>query len=205
MRNFAVLCLISLCATATAQDRVGGYIGGELGRLSYEEDLSDIAPGTDFDESGNSLKLFGGYRFGDYLGVEADWRTIDDLEMSQSVFVPDIGTITTTVGAQIDALTIRVLGFVPFHWGSLVYGGGYLDYDADVHIRASVQGGPLPGPGPAPGPDLEIRDSASDSGSTAILGLQWELDSLDIRVNYEWFNFEDADVHQIGIGVAYRF
>jgi len=206
MRRFALVGLICLCASASAQDRVGGYIGGELGIFDYKEDLSDIAPGTTFNETSSALKLFGGYRFGDHLGVEADWRKIDDLEMSQSIFIPDIGTLTAAVGVKVDAITIRVLGYAPFSWGSVVYGGGYFNYDADAYVRARMQGGgPLPGPAPGPNPDYELRDSNSDSGGTAILGLQWELDSVNIRINYEWFNFEDADVQQIGVGIAYRF
>jgi opacity protein-like surface antigen len=205
MRSFCLLGLIACCAAA-AQENVGGYIGGELGTLNYEEDLSAIAPGIKFDDSSTSLKLFGGYRFGDYFGIEGDWRTIDDLEMSQSFFIPDIGTLMTTVSAEFDAITIRALGYLPLSWGSLFIGGGYFDYDADVHIRARVQGGgQLPGPGPGPNGEYVIGDSASDSGGTAILGLQWELESVTIRANYEWFNFEDADVEQIGIGIAYRF
>jgi len=206
MRGLIIFGLLAASSVVTAQDRAGGYIGGELGQFDYSEDLSAIAPGIDFDESSTSLKLLGGYRFNDYLGVEADWRSVDDLETTQSFFIPDIGTLTTTLGAEIDAITIRVLGYVPFPWGSLIYGGGYFDYDADVYVRARLQGGgPLPGPGPGPNPGLELRDSASDSGGTAILGLQWELNSINIRVNYEWFNIEDADVQQIGAGIAYRF
>jgi opacity protein-like surface antigen len=206
MRSLAAVALIFLCASAAAQNRVGGYIGGEIGSLNYEEDLSFIAPGASFDESSTSLKILGGYRFSEYLGIEADWRTIDDLDTSQSVFIPDIGTIVTSVGAEIDAITIRVLGYAPLSWGAFVYGAGYFDYDADLFARVRVQGpGPLPGPGNGPIPDPAVTDSASDSGGTAILGLQWELDSVNIRVNYEWFDFEDADVQQIGIGFAYRF
>lgn len=205
MRQVAALALFFLCTTVAAQDRAGGYIGGELGSFDYEEDLSFIVPGTEFDESSSSLKVFGGYRFGDYLGVEADFRTIDDFDLSQSIFIPDIGTIDLTAAAEIDAVTIRVLGYAPFAWGSLIYGGGYFDYDVDLHARARIRGAPLPGPGPQPIPDIEIRDSASDSGGTAILGLQWELEAVNIRINYEWFDFEDADVQQFGLGVAYRF
>jgi opacity protein-like surface antigen len=206
MRSLAAVTLISICGTAAAQNRTGGYIGGEIGSLNYEEDLSFIAPEADFDESSNSLKILGGYRFSEYLGIEADWRTIDDLGSSQRVFIPDIGTIAASVDAEIDALTIRVLGYAPLSWGAIVYGAGYFDYDADISARVRVQGpGPLPGPGNGPIPDLELSDSASDSGGTAILGLQWELDSLNIRFNYEWFDFEEADVQQIGIGFAYRF
>jgi opacity protein-like surface antigen len=205
MRIVTAFFLISISVTVNAQDSVGGYIGGELGSFSYDEDLSLVSPGTALDDSSTSLKLFGGYRFSDYLGVEADWRTIDDLEISESFFIPDVGTLTTTIGAEVDALTIRVLGYAPLSWGSFFYGGGYFDYDADVHLRARLQGGPLPGPGPGPGADFDLTDSTSDSGGTAIIGVQWEFDSLNIRFNYEWFNFEDADVEQIGIGLAYRF
>lgn len=206
MRRVVLLGLIFLyAASAVAQDRTGGYIGGEFGIFDYEEDLTAIAPGAEFDESSTSLKIFGGYRFGDYLGVEADFRTIDDLDMTQSIFLPDIGTLNIAVGAKIDATTIRVLGYLPLSWGSLIYGGGYFDYDADLVARVSIDGSSLPGPPPEPIPDFEVRDSASDTGGTAVLGLQWELDKADIRVSYEWFNFEDADVQQIGVGVAYRF
>lgn len=206
MRSIAVLVLIFVCATAVAQNRVGGYIGGEIGTLNYEEDLSFIAPGAEFDESSTSLKLFGGYRFGEYIGIEADWRRVADLESSQNIFIPDIGTITTSIGAEIDAITIRALGYAPLSWGAFIYGAGYFYYDADVFARARMQGpGPLPGPGDGTIPDFEFGDSTSDSGGTATLGLQWELESFNIRLNYEWFDFEDADVQQIGAGFAYRF
>jgi opacity protein-like surface antigen len=206
MKILIKLALVTFCVTAAAQDRVGGYIGGEIGSLTYEEDLAFIAPGARFDESSTALKLLGGYRFGDYVGIEADWRTVDNLDSYQSIFIPDIGTITASVGAEIDAITIRVLGYAPLSWGAFVYGAGYFDYDADVFARVSIEGpGPLPGPGDEPIPDFEVSESASDSGSTAIVGVQWELESLNIRLNYEWFDFEGADVQQIGVGFAYRF
>jgi len=198
MRSFVLASLLALSFNAGAQERAGGYIGGEIGNFSYEEDLSFIAPGTKFDESSTSLKIFGGYRFGDYLGLEADWRDINDLEASESVFIPDIGTLTTTVGAKIQAITIRVLGYAPLSWGSFIYGAGYFDYDADLSVRAVIQAGETV-------EELSESTTVSDSGGTAMLGLQWELDALDIRLTYEWFNFEDADVQQIGFGAAYRF
>ena len=206
MRNLAVFALIFFCATAAAQDRAGGYIGGEIGRFNYKESLAFIAPGAAFDEDGASLKILGGYRFGDFVGIEADWRTIDDLESSASIFIPDIGTLTSSVGAEIDAITIRVLGYAPLSWGAFVYGVGYFDYDADLFARVGIEGpGPLPGLGEEPIPNIDLTDSASDSGGTALLGLQWELESINIRFTYEWFDIEDADAQQFGVGFLYRF
>jgi opacity protein-like surface antigen len=199
MRIVVFLAMLMLSVAVTAQDKAGGYIGGEFGSFDYEEDLSELSLGDEFnqfDESSTAIKLFGGYRFGDHVGVEADWRKIDDLESSESFFVPDVGTFSRTVGAEIDAITVRVLGYVPLSWGSFIFGGGYFDYDADVYILDVIEG---------VGPADAITASGSDSGGTAILGLQWELEAVDVRFNYEWFNFEDADAQQIGIGVAYRF
>jgi hypothetical protein len=206
MRTLALFALISFCTTAAAQDRAGGYIGAEIGRFDYEESLSFIAPGATFDGEGASVKILGGYRFGDFVGIEADWRTIDDLESSQGIFIPDIGTLALSVGADIDAITIRVLGFAPLSWGAFVYGVGYFDYDADIFARIGAQGpDPLPGPGDESTPAVELTDSSSGSGGTALLGLQWELESINIRFTYEWFDIDDDDAQQFGVGFAYRF
>ena len=62
--------LIALAVTGTAMVTTAGpYLGGSIGKADYNEDL--WSEEDDLNDTG--WKIFGGYQFNRYLGVETAW------------------------------------------------------------------------------------------------------------------------------------
>lgn len=118
----------------------------------------------------------------------------DTVEESASGSIPGVGPVSATVGADFDLITLRGLWHAPLSWGSFFVGAGY--FDGEVNAFVDLTEGTS---------SLHVEDTASEDGPTAILGLQWDLTRLSLRVEYEWWDIEDADAEQIGAGVHFRF
>ena len=195
MRKTALLLILGLgTEQAYAQDDSYGYLGAFAGSFDYEEDLSAIAPGTSFSDSTTSVKVYGGYRFGQWFTVEGSYGVTDTLEESATLPSP-FGPIPAQLGADFEFLTVSALGYIPFDKLSLFGGIGYWDADITAEITANV-----PGFG-----QVSFEDTESDSGTMYSAGLQWEFDTLALRVQYDLFDIDDADASMIGIGVHWVF
>jgi opacity protein-like surface antigen len=167
------------------------YLGAGIANFDYEENILGLAT---FSDSATGVKLYGGYRFSDRWAFEAAYEQTDTVEQSFSASIPGIGTVGARIGAEFDLITLRGIGHIPVSWGSFFVGAGYFDGEGDAF--AEVDDGTTV---------VQVNDTVSDDGLTAILGLQWDFSSLSLRVEYEWWDLEDADATQIGVGLHYRF
>jgi opacity protein-like surface antigen len=195
MRRAPTLLLLGLGVQhAYAQDNAYGYLGAFAGSFDYEEDLSEIAPGASFSDSATAVKVYGGYRFNEWFTVEGSFGVTDTL--GESATLPSIiGPIPAQLGADFEFLTVNALGHIAFDKLTLLGGIGYWDADITVEIDATV-----PGFG-----QVSFEDSESDSGTMYSAGVQWDFDSLALRVQYDLFDIDDADASMIGIGVHWVF
>ena len=50
-----------------------------------------------------------------------------------------------------------------------------------------------------------IDDSSSEDGATFIGGIQWDFSSVSLRLEYEWWDVDDADATLLGVGLHWRF
>lgn len=186
MRSFVVLLIALFGASALAQTETGPYIGLGLGQLDYEE--SDF--GLTFDDTTLAYKVYGGYRFTETWALEAAYGKTDDLEWSDFGSIP--GVISANLSGDYDFIEIRALA----HLSAFIVGIGY--WDADLNATLS---GTLTFPGP-----FSYSASDSDSGASAILGGQWDLDKWSIRGEFEVFDTEsNVDAYTVGVGLHYRF
>jgi outer membrane protein with beta-barrel domain len=186
-----ILCL-GLAQTANAQGMSGGYIGFALGVVDYEEADEDL--GETLSDTSSAYRVLGGYRFSDNFAVEGGWSRTSNLEESIVESIPFFGTLTLDVDAELEVLTVRALGFIPFSKVSLFGGAGY--YDAEANVSVSVAGFG----------NAEGEGEASDSGATLSGGIQFDLKRVSIRGEYEWFDTSDEiDASGVGIGVLFRF
>ena len=194
MRPLLVAVSVLGCASVFAQDDVaGGYLGVGLGELSFEE---EVLPGVyTFDESASAWKLYGGYDFGERLGLELSWTQTSDLEDTVSLLDPDLGAVSTAVSVELTVLSLRALGYLPLSWGSPFAGIGYFDGDADsvLVVSADLLGSET------------VSASDSASGATAVLGVRWRLRDWNVRLEYEWWDADEADLAALGLAAAYRF
>jgi OmpA-OmpF porin, OOP family len=60
-------CASMFAASANAADASGPYLGGGMGKSSTE------ISSAEFNEKASAYRAFGGYAFGDYLAVEAEY------------------------------------------------------------------------------------------------------------------------------------
>ncbi|HEY7671666.1 MAG TPA: porin family protein [Gammaproteobacteria bacterium] len=134
--------------------------------------------GVDFSESSTAYKLYGGYRFNDTWAFEGSYSDLDTLEDSAPGLVIGIDDIAV--------LAVRGLG----HFGPAFVGAGYFDADATAFLELG---------------SFRVEESASENGLTAVVGLQWDFSSVSLRIEYEWFDIDEADATQLGVGLHYRF
>ena len=134
----------------------------------------------DFDESDTSWKAFGGFIF--------DVPVVDfAIEAAYLDFGSQGGDILQ-IPAAVDATGLGAFGLVGLDFG--VFGMfakvGYVSWDADLEL-----GG------------LSDSDDGTDPGYG--IGFRLNFSSLEVRAEYELFEFEDADVDMATVGVVWRF
>lgn len=217
-----VLCAIASVAHAGGE---GFYVGGGIGQAQYDDSLPGQIreayrdfDGYDFvsadlhDDTDQAWKLFGGYRFLPWLGVELGWV---DLGEARSNFVLDstlpqsnaravidgvydVSGATATVFGELD-FSDRVSGIarVGVFNAKSDYAEGGIDANDDPH---------------------SFRHSQSDLETTFGLGLNMRVTSRwDVRL--DWDRYLDVgkrfaltndgngsfDIDLVAVSVAYRF
>ncbi len=170
--------LAGLAAFPTFAADNGIYLGGSVGQSGVQAD--DLGfDGGDYDASATGFKAIAGWRFLDWLAVEANYV--------------DLGAGDDTVDGdklEVDAngISLSLLGFLPIGPVDVFARVGAIDWNADVSS---------PGFG-----------SVSDDGTdlTYGAGAQFRVWSLAIRAEYEIFDISDADtVDMISLGVTWTF
>jgi outer membrane immunogenic protein len=160
----------------------GFYIGGSVGQAGIEIDDSDPVQPIDFDEDDFAWKAFAGYNFGLTvvdLGIEIGYVNLGK---------PSADILGSSIEIETDGLdAFGVLGIALGPIG--VFGKyGVISWDA----KGTVDG--------LPAFDEDGSDPAYGVGAKFGLG------SLDIRVEYEIFDIEDAeDVSMISAGLVWSF
>jgi OmpA-OmpF porin, OOP family len=177
----AVLWSAMGCATVSAADiDPGFYVGVGVGEATVE--LDDV----DFDDSDGAFKLFGGYRFNPYFGVELAYFDGGTAQDGQAGF-PGTVEIETT-GVNLSAIVTAPFGddfsiFAKLGYASL-----------DFEVAANVFGMRIP-------VDDDTEEELS-FGAGASLAVN---ESFSLRAEYEAFDFEDADVSQVMLSAVFRF
>ncbi|HEX6996535.1 MAG TPA: outer membrane beta-barrel protein [Gammaproteobacteria bacterium] len=185
--------LALLASTSQAQENAGAYFGFSLGSFDYEE--TEEVTGLVISDSTSAYRLFGGYRFSDNFAVEGSWGATGDIKEGFSGSDPALGTVTLDIKGDYEVLSVRALGILPFDKVSLFGGVGY--YDADLTARGRYEDAFQ---------IVAIKVEGSDDGATVIGGLQFDLDRLSIRGEYEWFDTDsNVDASDISIGLLFNF
>lgn len=197
MRASYLLFALSMTTfAAQAQDAAGSYVGLSYGNLDYEEYDEEFDEEL-FSETGEQLRLFGGYRFGDHFALEAGWGKTTGLDDSFSGNLPGLGDVVESLDAEIETLTIRAVGIIPFDHLSLFGAAGY--YDASVSGSYSYSDDFFS--------EAFTLDHLDDSGLTVAAGMQFDFDSgLSLRGEAEWFDTpSDITAYAINLGVLFYF
>ena len=183
MRTTLVAIAISAlgCATLPAHAADNGiYLGGSVGGSSVQyKDNLDGTP-IDFDASSTGYKLIAGWRFLDWLSVEAnylDLGTGDDRVLGEKI------------ESDVSGFSVSALGFLPIGPVDLFARVGAVNWDAELK---------------APGFGERVSDDGTDL--TYGVGAQFRVWSLSLRGEYEIFDIDGADtVDMISVGVTWTF
>jgi OOP family OmpA-OmpF porin len=175
----ATAALGLLAAPAFAADN-GIYLGASVGQsgVSFEDTIA--GEDVDFDVDSTGFKAILGWRFVDWLAVEANYVDLGS---------GDDRVAGTKIETDVNGFTLSAVGFLPVGPVDLFARVGVIDWEADVT---------------APEFDLESNDDGTDL--TYGIGAQFRVWSLGVRAEYEQFDISNADtVDMISLGVTWTF
>ena len=184
----SLMVILVVAAVPAAAIENGFYIGGSIGVSSLEvrdfnEELGDLR----FSDGDTAYKLFAGFRFLNFLAVEAGYVDLGD----PSDIVGDVGGDPLEVQIGIKGWDAFAVGLLPIGPVDLFVKVGVVSWDAD--IRAVLD---------------EITDTDSDSGTDAAygLGVALRLGKVALRAEGEQFKIADADdVYMFSVGATFTF
>jgi OmpA-OmpF porin, OOP family len=234
--------LVVLCSTAAVADNSYWYVGGSIGTAwaSDLDDLTDddvsqavaktglppsVAPGiVSTDKSSASFddwddldwKLYGGYQFNKYIGLEAMYVDLGEFERSARLQ----GAVALLVPArmveetEVQGYGLSLVASYPFSEGLAVFAkAGVLSWETDTSGDLGIQTGSICVVFfCAPIAD-EPRYSLDDSGTDPMYGLGLTFYGQSWGVRFEWERFtgmahgfdSETDMDLATVGFEYRF
>jgi hypothetical protein len=183
MRNTTALLVTAafglVAAPAFAADN-GIYLGASVGQsgVSFEDTIE--GEDIEFDTDSTGYKAILGWRFLDWLAVEANYVDLGS---------GDDRVAGTEIETDVNGVSLAAVGFLPVGPVDLFARVGVIDWKADVTA-----------------PDLGF--DASDDGTDLAYGVgaQFRVWSLGVRAEYERYDISDADtVDMVSLGVTWTF
>jgi hypothetical protein len=184
----AVIVLAVVAVPCAAAER-GFYVGAGFGVSSYDvRDFNEEYADLRFEEDQFGLKLFGGYRFLGYLGVEAgyvDYGTVTRHEVS-------ILRESEELRVAIDSWDASIVGFLSLGKKVDLFGKvGAASWNADV--RVTVDG------------DSD-EDNRSGTDLTYGLGIDFRFKKLGMRFEGDWLEIPDTGgAFLLSLNLTYSF
>ena len=191
--RWLVVVLAGLLASPAvlAQGDKGPYIGLGYGVFEFEDDGGET--GINFSDTAASYRLFGGYNVHESLAIEIGIGKSAGFNEQLVGIDPVFGPVELDLGADYDLTTVRVLFMAPFNGVDMFGGIGF--YDGDIkftqHFRAQFA-------------EALQTVETSIGGATVIGGVQFHLDRLIIRGEYEWFD-DDKGITTQALNLAVIF
>lgn len=102
---------IALCEQTGTQEHKGLYVGVGVGVSDYDDDGYFDQQRLDDSEAG--VKIFGGYRFSEYLSLEAALVGLGTFEADSS---------SSEIKNQFGLISVSGLGYLPLAYGISLYG-----------------------------------------------------------------------------------
>ena len=213
MKKTSLFCGLLLASGLALAQQPGFYVGASIGQASVDSDSSNLASqltsagasnvSVSQDDSDTAWKIYGGYQFNPYLGIEGGYA---DLGKYTASATGRIGTNGFTASGDVDAYAIfaDLVGHLPLMDNSLsIFGKVGMAYTkTKLNASASAAG---------------FSASASDSDSEVVpklgIGARYNFTKqFAIRAEYEWyFNVGDesktgeSDISVWSIGATFGF
>lgn len=191
-------------AAMDALDPSGIYMGFGIGQSKVNDwsqysaayvNESFVVPTPVSDDNLNlGFKVFGGYQFSKYFGVEGGFVDFNDVKAYSTVAGPARSVYTT---AENDAWTLAAVGTLPVTKRISVFGKlGASSWSSNLKSIATDVNG--------------VTTSATEgsNGYDVFYGLGASyalLDSIDVRAEIERYKLDDLDVDLMTAGLAFKF
>jgi opacity protein-like surface antigen len=166
----------------------GPYVGLGYGVFQIEDDGDDS--GVNFSDTAPSYRLFAGYNIHETLAIEVGIGKSAGFNEQLVAFDPSIGVVELDLTVDYDVKTVRVLAVAPFSGIDMFGGIGFFDAKATSTLRFRSNLGAV----------TETAE-ASLSGGTIVGGVQFHLDRIVIRGEYEWFD-DDEGIATSALNIA---
>jgi OOP family OmpA-OmpF porin len=165
-------------APAFAADN-GLYLGAGVGQAGVQ--LDDIeGVDIDYDADSTAFKVIAGWRFLDWLAVEANYVDLGS---------GDDRILGEKIETDVNGVTLSAVGFVPIGPVDLYARVGAINWNADLES-----------------PSLDFKTSDDGTDLTYGVGAQFRVWSLSLRAEYERFDIDEADtVDMISLGITWTF
>ncbi len=176
----ALIVLSSVVGSVCTEAEDGGwYLGASAGRASVDEDLD----GARLDDSATSFRIYGGFDFNDYFGLEAQYIDFGTIEESVS-----IGDITVDVDAEGNGFGIAGVARWPVAERFSLNGKlGFQAWDVDVATAG-------------------VNDNDSDEDVFFGAGAEYRFgDHWRLTGDVERYELDDVDVLVWSLGARVRF
>lgn len=176
----ALILLATLIGSFCAQaEDAGWYLGASIGRSSVDEDLD----GATLDDDATAFRLYGGFDFNEYFGVEAQYIDFGTIEESAS-----IGALTVNVDADANGFGLAGVGRLPLSEKFSLSGKlGFHAWDVDLTTNG-------------------IDDSDSDQDLYLGAGAEFRFaDTWRVVGEVERYTLDDVDVLVFSLGARVRF
>jgi hypothetical protein len=173
----ATCSLLSLPALSADN---GIYLGASVGQSSVQYDDNIGGQNLNFDASATGFKAIAGWRFLDWVAVEANYVDLGS---------GDDNVLGERIESDVNGVSLSAVGFVPIGPVDLFARVGAVNWNADLAA-----------------PNLGVSSSEDGTDLTYGVGAQFRVWSLSIRGEYEVFDISDADtVDMFSIGVTWTF
>ncbi len=176
-----VLLTVTTLGPMAANADSGFYVGGSVGSATVEIDNIGDLPGLgQFNEDDTSYKFFAGF----------DWQ-LSAISLGIEGAYNNFGKPNANIQGErlrIESTGLSVFGVAAVALGPIDLFGkaGVIAWDADAIVNSAV---------------------SSDDGSDPAygIGLRFNAGRVQIRGEYEVFDFDEADLGMLSVGISYRF
>jgi len=185
----AVVLVLSGLVAASAAPAQGFYIGGSVGQSDFDDSnvIPDLITSGSVDGSDTGFKIFGGYQFSPYFGLELSW-----VDLGKASYSGRFGALNVTGGTlETSGLNFSAVGTLPLGSNFALFGKvGFFAWESNA---SDVTGG-LPFYGTEDGSDVSYGIGASFNFTR----------NLSLRAEWERFKAV-GDIDLLSVGVVFRF
>jgi len=171
---------LTLALASGAKAEQGFYVGGAFGQSYLDETIDGIRIDTD----ASSYRLYGGYGFTRYFGVEVAY-----LDLGTFRETIDVGGIGVPISASADGFSLAAVGTLPLGEKFSAMGRlGYYFHGGDSSVAGVSEKSP--------------REESPFVG----VGLAYDLtEVLEVNIGVDYINTKDADPTLATVGLTLRF